>query len=195
MEQVQAVASEQQRRCDELILQARKEADEQRSRMIAKSRDAVREMETHWQQDLERERTTFLKELRRRTATEILSVARQDLASRDLQSSAVEVFLEKLRSFDATTLRQMGDSELVVRSPAELPKEGQEEIRAILAERMGAPPHLQFVRDAALAWGIELRGNGLKIGWSPESYLDAIEEKLKAELDRAPAALSHVAAD
>ena len=35
-----------------------------------------------------------------------------------------------------------------------------------------------------MAWGIELRGNGHKIGWAPESYLDSLEENLKQALDR-----------
>ncbi len=190
LEQVQAVAAEQERKCGEMILQARKEAEEQRTRMIARSRQGVREMEAQWQEDLERERAIFFKELRKRAATQILAVARQalaDLACSDLQCSAVTVFLEKLQSLDAVSLRQMGNDNLIVRSPADLPKETQDEIQSILAGHMDVPAHLQFVRDPSLAWGIELRGNGVKIGWSPESYLDAIEERLKTELDRPPA--------
>ena len=31
----------------------------------------------------------------------------------------------------------------------------------------GAPVHLRFERAPEMAWGIELRGNGQKIGWTP----------------------------
>lgn len=189
MEQVHALALEQEHKCDELMSQAQKQADEQRISMVQRARDSVRRLEEEWQQDLERERATFFKELRRRAAAEILTITRQaleDLASSNLQDSAVRVFLAKLRSADAATLRKLADGE--VRSAMELPIETQREILNILAERLRVPSHLQFTRDPAMPWGIELRGDGLKLGWSPESYLNAIEENLRAELARQPEA-------
>ena len=196
MQQVEAVAREQERRCDEMLIEARKEADEQRLKMIGQSREAVRQLERQWDEDLEREKETFFKELRRRAATEILAVARQalaDLASEDLQRSCTEVFLEKLKSFDAAAFKQMTNGSLTIRSAAELPKEIQQQVCSAIEQRTGSAARLQFVRDPVMSWGIELRGNGLKVGWSPESYLDFLEEKLRAELDRAPAAKHHVA--
>ena len=39
-----------------------------------------------------------------------------------------------------------------------------------------------------MAWGVELRGSGQRIGWTPDAYLDSLEDKLRAALDRAAAA-------
>lgn len=189
IEHVHVLAREQEHKRDELMSQAQKQADEQRISMVQKARESVRRLEEEWREDLERERATFFKELRKRAAGEILTISRQaleDLASSDLQDSAVRVFLEKLRSADAATLRKLADGE--VRSAMALPIETEREILNILAERLRVPSHLQFTRDLAMPWGIELRGDGLKLGWSPESYLNAIEENLKADLARQPEA-------
>ena len=40
-----------------------------------------------------------------------------------------------------------------------------------------------------MAWGVELRGNGQRIGWTPDAYLDSLEDKLRAALDKAAAAV------
>ena len=82
------------------------------------------------------------------------------------------------------TLRELGTKELAVRSAVDLPEETRKKIGAILQDRLGASPQLTFEKDSAMAWGIELRGNGHKIGWAPESYLDSLEENLKQALDR-----------
>ncbi|HEY6972651.1 MAG TPA: hypothetical protein VJA94_25810 [Candidatus Angelobacter sp.] len=187
MEQVRALALEQERKCDAMISQARKEADEQHLRLVQKARESVRKLEEEWQEDLERERAAFFKQLRERSANEILTIVRQalaDLASSELQQSAIRVFLEKLRSLDPATLRKMAEGE--VRSSVALPQDTQQEIRTIVAEKLRTPCRFAFTPDPAIGWGVELRSNGLKIGWSPESYIDALEEKLKDELERRP---------
>jgi F-type H+-transporting ATPase subunit b len=194
MERVNAVAREQEDQCDELMLQAHRNADQERLRMIDESRGTVRAMEAQWCEDLERQRATFLKEFRRRAAVEIVDLTRQaleDLACQELQHSAIAVFLEKLQSFDLVKLREMTKSSFVVRSAAELSKETQEQIRSEIEKRTGTDLSLRFVQDPGMAWGVELRGNGQKIGWSPESYLDAIQQRLETELDQAPGATSH----
>jgi F-type H+-transporting ATPase subunit b len=191
MEQVRALALEQQCRCNEIMAQARKDADEQRNRLVQQARESVRQLEAEWQEDLERERETFFKELRRRAATEILVVTRQalaDLASAELQHSAVQVFIDKLQSLDRATVCQLAKGDLTVRSAAELPEETKENIGKTLAEELRVTSHPEFVREPGMAWGIELRGNGLKIGWSPDNYLDSLVEELKSELDRRSAA-------
>ena len=191
-EQLRVRAEEQERKRAELLDQASKEADEQRAKLVEEARNSVRELERKWQQDLEQERAIFFSELRARAATEILTVIRRalaDLSSSDLQQSTVEVFLNKLRSLDAAKLRELGVKEQVVRSASDLPEKTRKRIGEILQARLGGPVQLNFERDAEMSWGIELLGNGHRIGWTPDSYVDSIEENLKTFLEsRAEAA-------
>ncbi len=182
IQQVHAQTVEHERRRDQMIAQAQRDADEQRGQMLQAARESVRKLEAKWHEDLDREKKAFLEEIRRRAGDEILLIVRRalsDLACSDVQHCAVQVFLEKLRSFDATGLREMTGSELEVLSAIELPEETQRQIRQALEKRLGEPVDLRFVRTPAMAWGIELRGSGRRMGWSADSYVECLEENLK----------------
>ena len=187
LEQLRAQALEQEQKREEMLIQAHQEADEQRARLVQEARDAVTNAERKWREDLATEQAAFFRELKARAAGEVLTVIRRalaDLSSSELQQSVIDVFLEKLRSLDAAALQELGTKEKLVRSAVDLPESTQKRIESILQERLGAPPKLKFVKDPGLPWGIELRGNGRRIGWNPESYLDAMEENLREALER-----------
>jgi F-type H+-transporting ATPase subunit b len=186
-EKLRAQALEQERKREEMLIQAHKETDEERHRMIQEARVSVIEMERKWHEDLDREQAAFFRELRARAAVEVLNVIRRalaDLSSAELQQCVIDVFLQKLRGVDAATLKEIGPDGKLVRSAMDLPTPVREQIEAILKERTGMPLKLQFEKDPAMAWGIELRGNGRRIGWNPESYLDAMEQNLRGALER-----------
>jgi F-type H+-transporting ATPase subunit b len=186
-EELRLRSLEQDRKQQEMMAQGRKEVEDQRTKLVEEARNSVRELERKWRQDLDRERSAFFIELRARAATGILAVIRRalgDLSSSNLEQSTIQVFLDKLGSFDAAALRELGTKEQVIRSAVDLPDEARKRIAVILEARLGASPQLRFERDSTMAWGIELRGNGHKIGWAPESYLDSLEENLQQALDR-----------
>jgi len=186
VEVTNARALEQERQSDAMVLQAQREADEKRDEMIRKAREAVRGLEAKWHEDLDRERQAFLDEIRHRAATEILSITKRalaDLACVDVQHCAVQVFLEKLQTFDAATLHDLVNHELTVVSALDLPKETQQQIQETLEKRLGSEVQLQFERRPSMAWGLELRGNGRRIGWNSETYIESLEENLKEALE------------
>jgi F-type H+-transporting ATPase subunit b len=186
-EQVRQKISELESRCTQMIAEARNEADRKKNEMVATARDSVRAQEQRWREDLRLEQSTFFSEVRRTAAGEILTITRRvlaDLAGADIERSAVDVFLEKLRSFDGETLKKLSGGALTVVSARELPAELQHRIEETIGKCVGNPVPLRFEHTPDLAWGIELRGDGQRIGWTPGGYLDALEEKLKSELDQ-----------
>jgi hypothetical protein len=42
---------------------------------------------------------------------------------------------------------------------------------------------LHFSRAPEMGWGIELRGNGRRIGWNSDTYVEALEENLREALE------------
>jgi F-type H+-transporting ATPase subunit b len=180
-------ATEQERSRDQVLADARKEADEQRAKLVQEARESVLEIERKWRDQLNLEETALFAELRKRTANEFLAAIRRalvDLSSSDLQQSAIHAFLEKLQSAKITELRSLAGPEQIVRSATDLSAETQQQIDKALQQRLGVPLTLKFETDPSLSWGIELLGNGHKIGWTPDSYLDSFEEKLKAFLEQ-----------
>ena len=186
-EELRARALEQEQKRDEMLAQARKQADAQHAKLVQEARETVREVERKWHDTLEQEQNAFFAEMRLRAAEEVLTVIRRgltDLASSDLRQAAIAVFLEKLRSIDVSVLQDLGAKEKLVRSAAEIPEATRQKVAAVLAERLGAPQKLRFEEVPGMAWGIELRGNGRKIGWNPECYLDEMQENLRKALER-----------
>lgn len=172
---------------DQILRQAQREAEDERAAMIQRAREEVRGMEARWHEDLDREQAAFLESLKRRAAEEMLAVIRRalsDLASSDIQECATQTFLEKIRRLDAPALRDLIGKELTILSAVELGAAAQQEIQVALEQRLGAPVPVQFQRSAAMAWGLELRGNGRRIGWTPDSYVESLEENLKEALER-----------
>lgn len=182
-----ARALEQERRRDEMLAEAKREAGQVREQMIQQARIEVRRLESEWREDLEQEQGAFLDELRRRSAKEITMAVRRalaDLASSNLQHAAIEVLLEKLRSLDAAALNALADGDLSVLTSGDLADDGRQQIREAIETRLGRPVPLRFVRASELGWGIELRGHGRRIGWNSETYAENLEERLREVLER-----------
>ena len=176
---------------ERLLTEARRDAEKQHSDLIEKARQHAASLESEWDEDLTRERDAFLVELRRRAATEILALARRavaDLACVDLQQCAVRVFLEKIRDLDREACQKLGQGDLLVRTAMDLPEETRASIEEALRVRMERPATLRYERAPGVGLGIELRGNGWRIGWNSESYLETLDEDLRNAIDRARAA-------
>ena len=88
---------------------------------------------------------------------------------------------------DSAACKNLGKGELSVRTALELPGETQAEIQRALQARLEAPVKLRFENAPGIGLGLDLRGNGWRIGWSSESYLQTLEEDLREELEHAGA--------
>ena len=93
---------------------------------------------------------------------------------------AIQTFLAKLGTLDP---RSLGD-EVVLLSASEIPAPAQLQIEESLHSRFGDHVHLRVEHAPNLAWGLELRSNGLRIGWNSESYMESLEENLRKALER-----------
>ncbi len=171
-----------------MLAQARLEAEKQYAEMMDKARDGVRALEAQWRQELDRERGTLLMDFRRRVAAEVVDLTRRtlvDLTGLDLQECAVRVFLENIRTLGDDARRSLSQGDLLVRAAFDVPEETRIRIRQAMEDHLQTPVRLRFERAASLGLGLEMRGNGWRIGWNSESYLEAVQEDLVAALDHA----------
>jgi F-type H+-transporting ATPase subunit b len=185
IERCRAMAAEHRQQCEIILQHAKCEAEEERKDLVAQARENVRALEQKWRSDLEVEKRVLREDLRKRTAAGVLAVAQRalsDLASSDLQTASVQAFIEKVQQLETAALQKLS-GELTVLS-RDLPSpEQQSAIRAAIEDRVG-PVNLQFEPNDALPWGIELRGNGRRIGWTPDTYLDLLEHNLTDTLEK-----------
>lgn len=193
VDQLSKEAGEIEQSRADILASARAEADRKRGEILDQARANVKELENRWRDELEREKGVFLDEVRRRAATEILNATRaalHDLASADVENCAISAFIEKLRAMDPATLRAFAAKGMTVVSHDDLPPEQRDRVVCAVADCLGSPVEIMFERAPALAWGVELRANGRRIGWTPDAWVDSVEEKLRASLETASANLN-----
>lgn len=189
--QVQAQAAELENTRLQIIAGAREEADHQKHELLQAARDSVSALETKWREDLRLEQTAFFNEVRHAAAAEMFRISRRvlaDLAGADIERCAIQVFLHKLRALDPGEIERLSIGGLTVATPAGLSADLRTQIQVAIEARIGearldGPVPLTFVAAPEMPWGIELRGAGQRIGWTPDGYLDALEEKLKSMLE------------
>jgi F-type H+-transporting ATPase subunit b len=185
---------------NELFSQAKAEADERRISLEHKAREEVEHLRARWQETLQEEADAFLQKLRERSAAQVCAIARRalhDLATVDLETQMVDLFLEHLQNVDeerVTTLRnaiRAGGNTLVVRSAFDLPEKLHRKVTHVLRERLADGAEVEFKTVPAMGCGISVEAHGQKIVWGVDHYMDALEhhvamllaEKIRRPLD------------
>lgn len=169
-----------------LLASARRDSEQQYAQMMEQARDEVRRQEQEWREALDRERAALLQEFRRRIADEVLGLVRrtlEDLTNRDLQEITVQAFLEQTATLSDQAKHSLGAGELQVRSAFALPEATRHRIQVSLEEQLARPVAVRFEQAAELGLGLEVRGDGWRIGWNAQSYLEALDQELERMLE------------
>jgi F-type H+-transporting ATPase subunit b len=172
---------------DDLIDKARDEAADLKKDLIKKGRMEVDNIKAKWQKAIEREKDSFLKDLRRRASEQIYRAIRkvlQDLAEEDMEQHIFEVFIKRLQNIDderrqiiIDTVRK-SDHGILVRSTFELPEGQRKTIDEVIREKFLPDVNIRYETTQDLICGIELRADGRKIAWNIDNYLQSLEENL-----------------
>lgn len=184
---------ELEERREELMAEAREEAGQRREELLEEARTEVDAIEERWHEALRDERDAFLRELRRRTAEQLTSVARRalrDLAGAELQERVTDVFQDRLREMSEHEREQMHEALLAsehnpsITSAFPLSAQQREGLAAIVREVLATERALDFRVSDELLCGLELSAGGRKVAWSIDSYIDAVEEAIDEALQR-----------
>ena len=170
-----------------MLTEAGHQAEAHKQELFTQARQEVEEIRQKWAASLEREKATFLGNLKQRLAQEVCVISRQalgELASQELEQRVVEVFLDHLRQLTpdeqaaiAAAVKETG-GELLVTTAFELPEAMRQKIAAQAQEQFGQGLALRFATSGELLAGIELLTSSRKLAWSLGSFLDNLEEDL-----------------
>lgn len=175
----------------ELVADARTEAHRHRRQLLDEARAEVDEERRRWARGLQAEKGELHRELRRRTAEEVVAVSRStlaDLAGADLERLVVRRGLDHLAAADAVRAALAEDIDgapsMTVRTAFEpdpdLRREVEERLRAM---GLGAERAVRFEVDSELVLGIELQGDGTTVSWNAEDYLDRLGDAVEEVVD------------
>jgi F-type H+-transporting ATPase subunit b len=187
----QAQQAELARQQDDILAQARQAADSERRKLLDEAREEVEAVKSRWHEALEREKTTFLQDLRQRAGRQVYNITRQalaDLATADLEHQIVEAFCRRLREQPLEKRRELTDilqqgAEATITSAFVLPEEAKQKIEDILEGYLKDGPALRYQTSPEVISGIELKAPGHKVAWSLDHYLADLEAETREVLE------------
>lgn len=189
-------SGELEQREEEIIEEARAAAEKEKRELLNEARREVDRNRRRWEEAFEREKESFITELRRRIASQACSIARrclEDLADARLETLAWDLFLEKIRALPAeersTLLEALekGNHRVTLSSAFDLPAGKSEKLQEILEGLLPDPDgavELKTKKDPALICGLELEAGGYRLAWNVDGYLEGIEEQILKDLDQ-----------
>lgn len=182
---------------EELLAKAKADAEAHRAELMRQARAEVEALQARWRESVERQQAAFRQDLRERATKQTFAVARRalaDLAGAELEARILDVFLERLAALPpdqwAALAPPPADEEekrvLVVRSVFELPDDRRQRLEELVRSHVADGVELRFETAFDPVCGIELRGEGRKVAWSIDHYLNTLEEGLAEAFEQRP---------
>lgn len=187
-EHYHALQEETRQQQQELLNQARQEAAELKEKLTTEVKTAAEAAHVRWQQELEEEKTLFLRETSKQVASQFQLMAGQvwrDLADADLEEMIVSRFCVMLASNDEEQLffqQLTADHELEVFTAFFLSSDSRQTIKMAIGEINKAT--ISFQQETELIAGIKLLTNDHKFEWNIHQYLTEFQAKLDKTLSR-----------
>ena len=178
---------------EELLSQAHAAATKARQDLLDKARTDVDALKNRWHETLEREKQSFLEDLRRRAGAHVYDTIRRvmhDLAEAELEERVLGVMLRRLEGPETEQIEAIrgnlgqADAEtgVIVRSSFALRTDQEERIIAALEDYAPAETPIRFEHSPEIITGIEVLVHGHKVSWSVGDYLLALEEAFQQAL-------------
>jgi len=188
LDEQQRIREELQEKWNEMLAQAKKDAQKKREELVKDARSKIDEEQKNWREAILKQRTAFLRDLRHLSCEQVCQMSRKvlsDLADEKLENQLIENFLIQLGKLskeekdDFIRFIDKDERKIWVDSSFQLVREKESEIRKILEKIIGDKVEINFKVSPKLICGIETRTEGKKISWNIENYLDGLEEQLK----------------
>lgn len=188
LEEQRRIREELQEKWNEMLAQAKKDAQKKREELVKDARSKIDEEQKNWREAISKQRTAFLRDLRHLSCEQVCQMSRKvlaDLAGEKLENQLIENFLIQLGKLtkeekdDFIRFINKDERKIWVDSSFQLTGKKESEIRKILEKIVGDKVEINFKVSPKLICGIETRTEGKKISWNIENYLDGLEEQLK----------------
>ena len=188
LDEQQRIREELQEKWNEMLAQAKKDAQKKREELVKDARSKIDEEQKNWREAILKQRTAFLRDLRHLSCEQVCQMSRKvlaDLADEKLENQLIENFLIQLGKLskeekdDFVRFIDKDERKIWVDSSFKLTCKKESGIRKILEKIIGDKVEINFKVSPKLICGIETRTEGKKISWNIENYLDGLEEQLK----------------
>jgi F-type H+-transporting ATPase subunit b len=179
-------------RREELLRQARTEAQSYQEDLVRISREEVERLHSQWRASMAREKEDFLGDLKRRAAGQVLAVTRRalaELADERLERQAVGVFIRRLKGLKPEEREEMkaaigpAAEGVIVQTAFELSGEDRDRLQRAVKEQLRDGLEITYRTSPDLVLGVELKADGHKVAWSLDHYLRSLEAEITRVLE------------
>ncbi|PWN05986.1 F0F1 ATP synthase subunit B [Rhodohalobacter mucosus] len=196
LEEAEKRANEYQSRIDnfedeknELMEEAKQKAELRKKELIENARAEVEKLSERWNESIRLEKESFLDELEKQAFHQIIDIVEEvicNLSGSSLDEQALETFLKKLENMSPDDRQTLSDAAkndpVTILTATELSEKDKEKVSHAVTELVSAKTECRYETDDSLGFGLELRTNGWKLGWSMKSYLDEMLADLETYL-------------
>lgn len=171
----------------EMLSEAQEEAAALKRELVEEARREIEQSKARWNKAVQREKETFLQELRQRAGEEVYAISRQvisDLANVELERHIIDIFIERLRGLADDERRDIAEAArrtrqgAVITTSFPIDRITRHRLSAAVHEQVAGDIEIRFEESPDLICGIELRAGGKKAAWSLLNYLETLDEKL-----------------
>lgn len=192
LDSVQQKSKALDRQHDQLMDDVRDEVESYRDELTGKARKEAELARTRWAESLREQTDAFLKDLRKRSTEQILSIVRKvlsDLSDAELEERIVQTFigqLENLSDEERAKIQksfEVGDHQAVIQTAFEHPDKLEHRLTAKLTAEFGEELEVRYERSDDLICGIALQTNSHKVAWDLGDYLQHLDEEIRQALE------------
>ncbi len=170
----------------ELLSKATDEVKSQAQAMLDTTRKTADDWAAKRQEALRTQADELGRGIEDSARNEVVAITRkalQDLATTDLESSMVGIFMQRLGALDGQAKQDLvaalkTSSPPTISSARTLPTEQQEAIQKMLHEAFSSDTPLSFDVRPDLVCGIELSANGQLVSWNVDAYLLSLKKAI-----------------
>ena len=176
-----------------MLAEVKKEAETRRKELTREARQSVTNLRSLWEEAIQREKKSFVRDLRKMTGVQVYAITRKalrDLADAELEERTIDVFLAQIQGMDkkqrevlTTAIKEEGN-ELSIRSAFEISAQMREKMTRALRRQIDKAVEIHYETASDLIMGIELKTKGRKIAWNLQHYLDTLEENALQALEK-----------
>ena len=180
---------------EERLRQAERDAELHKKELMKDVRQEVDQRKAKWLESVERQKQSFLRQLRIRSGEQVFAAARQvlkDLAGVELEQQIVKTFADRIDHLSEkekgaiADFARMSQKGIAVLSSFDMPRKTQQIITKAVQNQIGKKTEMTFQTSPDLVCGIELRVGDRRISWNLDSYLNLLEDEIVRTLEEGP---------
>jgi F-type H+-transporting ATPase subunit b len=173
-----------------ILNKAEQQADKKKQDLLDKARKEVDENKEKWRESLQRQKESFMAQLKQTAGRRIYAAVRKvldDLADEELEDRIIRYFISRIKKLDKKKIKELQEKlkdssgKVVVISAFEIKKKLRKSLEEAVQELFDKEVPLEFEQESGLIGGVELHAHDQTIAWSIDSYLSELEERLSQE--------------